>query len=314
MNVTVKTSKGDNYQIELESEEITVKALKEKLVEKTKASVAQQKLIFLGRLLEDAKVLKDYNLKNGSSIYLVIKSDEKKSPTPQASSQPAPAPAMSAPTMNSAHSSSSNLGAGMGNGMGAGMGNGMNFPFWGGMEGMGGMGGLDTPEKKKEFSLKIKEMMKNPDQMRSIMDACLTMQNVPEEGKKAALQNIDAFSAFAKTNPEQFDVFINQITSGDFPNNLGGMGAGMPSFPAPPQSGSQPAPPATQQGQVPSPGTIMYSMPFNKEEAAVKYAAKLLELESIGYTDKEINLVALVYSDGDVTKALNLLLDWANDQ
>lgn len=338
MNITVKTSKGESHEVEVDSEDASISELKQKLAEKTNVSPEQQRLIFLGRLLEDSKLLKDYKLRDKSAVHLVIQNREKKAPAPgPTASSPQPTSSQTAPP-HTVHQMGSHTMPQMGSGqLGQGMNNNsMQFlkNLMGGMQqpqGAGGqaapgpmnaqqmMGGMNmnTPEARNMFATAMKDMMRNPEHLRTVMDACLSMQNASPETRQTVISGLDNMVSIAQNNPEQFDTLINEMDMAAGMQNLMQQPFAVPF--AQPQAGQPQMQPQTQgqqgqQGQVPSPRSIMYSMPFNKEEAAQKYAAKLTELETIGYTDRESNLIALVYSDGDLSKALNLLLDWSSEQ
>lgn len=303
MQISVKTSKGEVYAIDTDGKESTVQQLKEKIEEKVNVPISKIRLIHVGKLLKNEETLSSYNLEEGSTVHLVIPNTEK------APTEKTPQQEKDTNTHSSLASDRTSTGTSA------------YTPFPGaGVSGAAGHNpfGLD-PAAMKGFSdmsnqdgmqammhSKMKELMKNPEQMKMIMEASLSMQNIPEQTKAMMRDNINKFSEMAKTNPEQFEVFINHILDNPNMSNLymgqgmGGFGGQAPSFSAEaPNRGSSNLPPG-----VPS---------FNREEALRKYSSELQELQQIGYSDVEMNLVALVCTEGDLTKAVNLIMDWTSE-
>ena len=69
MKLTVKTINSNRYEFEVNEDE-TVESLKQKLQEKTNIDPARQKLIFLGKVLQNQKKLAEYNV-DGKVLHLV---------------------------------------------------------------------------------------------------------------------------------------------------------------------------------------------------------------------------------------------------
>ncbi|EIJ88750.1 ubiquilin [Nematocida parisii] len=298
MKINIKTSKGEVYSVEVEGPESTVLQLKEQISEKTQIPTAKIRLIHVGKLLKDQEALKTYKLEEESTVHLVVPSSDKKSSPVSSASQPsaqASTESKSTESLNSGASNSNPLGGGPGQ---------MDPQFLKNMQGMNG----NNSEMQSMMQSRMKELMKNPEQMKVLMEASLSMQNVPEPTKKAMMESVDKFAEMAKTNPEQFETFMNHMLDnpnmymnqgmGGIPGFGQGMGMGMPSQ----AQGSQ-------QTQMPA------GLPtFNREEALQKYKSELMELEQIGYNNVELNLVALVCSEGDLTKAVNLIMDWTSEE
>jgi len=94
VKVTVKPLKGDTFEVEYE-EDILVKALKEKIAAvKPEMTADLQKLIYSGRILENDKPVKEYSIKEGEFIVVMIM----KAKAPAAAAAPAAAPAAPAAT------------------------------------------------------------------------------------------------------------------------------------------------------------------------------------------------------------------------
>ena len=72
MQIFVKTQNGKNMAIDVEPED-TVGKLKEKIQEKEEVPVDQQRLVYGGKQLDDEATLQSYDIKNESTIHLVLR-------------------------------------------------------------------------------------------------------------------------------------------------------------------------------------------------------------------------------------------------
>ena len=101
MKITIKTLAKTEFPIECEESD-TVKSVKEK-IEETKANTDQempveaQKLIALGKIMENEKTLADYKVKEGSFLVVMVtkpkkpkKPKEEPKPAEPAASDPVP--------------------------------------------------------------------------------------------------------------------------------------------------------------------------------------------------------------------------------
>lgn len=308
MKISVKTSKGEVYSIETEGKESMVSQLKEKIEEKLNVPVSKIRLIHVGKLLKNDETLGSYNLEEGSTVHLVVPNSEKKSPTEKTSSQEKDIPTQASSSVSSSMPNIAIPGAGPHSNGPAGNPFGTFDPNM--MKGFSDLGNQDGIHAAMQN--KMKELMKNPEQMKLLMEASLSMQNIPEPTKKMMMDNINKFAEMAKTNPEQFELFVNQILDNPTMSDLymgqamSGMGMG--------GMGGQYAPANAQSFPTEPSANIPMGMPsFNREEALKKYSSELLELQQIGYSNVELNLVALVCTEGDLTKAVNLIMDWTSE-
>ena len=84
MKIFLKTLKGDKIEFEVQPED-TVLSLKQRVKEVQGHDVELQKLIATGRIMEDAKLLSEYSLKEGDNIVIMV---AKPKPQPRAPVEP----------------------------------------------------------------------------------------------------------------------------------------------------------------------------------------------------------------------------------
>ncbi|CAG9334740.1 unnamed protein product [Blepharisma stoltei] len=69
--ITVKNLRGEYYEFEVSSSD-SIKSLKQKIQDAEGTPVPSQRLIYAGRQTEDEWSLRDYNIRDGSTIHLVL--------------------------------------------------------------------------------------------------------------------------------------------------------------------------------------------------------------------------------------------------
>lgn len=92
MKITIKTLKQEAFQIEVDPEKDTVRTLKEKFSRESKQDypVERQRLIYLGKIMEDDDPLSQYNLDDKKFVVVM----NKKPAAAPAAAEPAAAPAV----------------------------------------------------------------------------------------------------------------------------------------------------------------------------------------------------------------------------
>eukprot|EP00922_Rhytidocystis_sp_ex-Travisia-forbesii_P053331 GHVS01079083.1.p1 GENE.GHVS01079083.1~~GHVS01079083.1.p1 ORF type:complete len:452 (-),score=112.22 GHVS01079083.1:424-1716(-) len=188
MKLLLKVSGGQQFELKV-SREDTVKRVKERAEKECSIPVAQQRLIYRGRILKDESSLKSHDVADGHTMHLVKSSSaagaakaETSGSTATTTPAATPAPAAVSPTPTPAATGVPPTAApgmdpfmqmimGMGGGgMAAGMGGGGGAPM-GGMG--GGMGGMDPQFLQQMMSnpmiqTMMQQVMSNPDMLRSM--------------------------------------------------------------------------------------------------------------------------------------------------
>lgn len=134
MRLIIKNLKGNQFDVEVDPSS-TVAQLKQQIEEEQKIEANTQKLVAIGKVMDDAKTVADYNLKEGDFIVVMITKPKKEkakptpapqpAPTPVATSTTAPAPVPSsatAPAPVPSHTSMPHPSAGLGSGSSSGSG------------------------------------------------------------------------------------------------------------------------------------------------------------------------------------------------
>ncbi|KAK3735016.1 hypothetical protein QZH41_010667 [Actinostola sp. cb2023] len=181
IKVVVKTSKNKET-IEI-SHDATIKEFKDEISSKFNAPVEQLCLIFAGRILKDSDTVDSYHIKDGLTVHLVVKSDNKVKMV-QASSSSSTAE----PTQPSSTPPIDMFG-GLGTGMGMG----------------GESGNLNQMTQQLQ-----QQMMSNPDVMRQVMDSPIvqSMMANPELMRQVILGN-PQMQSLIERNPEISHILNN---------------------------------------------------------------------------------------------------------
>lgn len=373
MQLTVKTSKGECYKVEVESDEKKIGDVKNELLKQMANPNPKLRFIHTGKLLQDETTLKEYQIADGTTLHLLASGPEKKAApaaqsasaaVPKGSETPSQYSIGSDPSTDRINSQMNNLASFIGGGSasdrgappagGAGQ---WSQPFGAPRPGSGAgnsasAGGrmpgndawaelMNDPEMARRMysesanvrtvcQAKVKELMKNPEQMKSMMEASLMMNNVPEEYKDIVREQIDKLTQLSHENPAQFDALMNQLVeasdlmnpsmSGNLAQMFPGMGqnpqnSGRPQMDHHHPGGMNLNPSSTPNSfpNIPPQVNLLdfSSLPpnFNVEEEAKKYTDQLNSLRSMGFVDEPLNVIALFRTDGNLEYALHLIME-----
>ncbi|KXJ11897.1 ubiquilin-1 [Exaiptasia diaphana] len=190
IKVVVKTSK-EKETIEI-SPDATIKEFKDEISPKfNNAPVGQLCLIFAGRILKDNETVESYNIKDGLTVHLVIKSENKAQQqaadhASSTASSSTTTPAQGQPSSTPQQPSLDMFG---------GMGSGLDF----------GSGNLSQMTQQLQ-----QQMMTNPDVMRQVMDSPIvqSMMSNPELMRQVILGN-PQMQNLIERNPEISHILNN---------------------------------------------------------------------------------------------------------
>lgn len=97
MNLTIKISTGENFEVTVDGPDVTVLELKEACAAAKEIPVEQQRLIFGGHVLRDPRTLQSYSIEDGYAVHLVrgtARPATTRSPPPAAAASSGPIPGM----------------------------------------------------------------------------------------------------------------------------------------------------------------------------------------------------------------------------
>lgn len=189
INVVVKTSKNKEI-IEAEAT-ATILKFKELVSIKFNAPVSQLCLIFAGRILKDGDTLASYSIKDGLTVHLVIKSDNR---AQQQAAQHASGQQQS-PSSTPVTSSVSNPPS-------------QSVPSF--QSGMEGLGGLDMFGNSGNIHQMSQQLMSNPEMLRQMMDNPMVqnMMSNPDLIRQMILSN-PQMQQIIERNPEISHILNN---------------------------------------------------------------------------------------------------------
>ncbi|XP_069138889.1 ubiquilin-1-like [Argopecten irradians] len=178
MTISVKTPK-EKQDIEINTD-TSVKEFRDMVAKRFSAPCEQLCLIFAGKILKDADTLEQHGIKNGLTVHLVIKSANR---SQQQAAEVSGAASPSAPSPSSAPPPAAQPNVG-------------ETPFGigglGGLAGLGnlGMGSANFMEMQQRMQ---REMMNNPEMLRSMMDNPFVQQ---------LMSNPEVMRQMITTNPQ----------------------------------------------------------------------------------------------------------------
>lgn len=310
MKITFQTASGEKHELDADAE-MTVgdakKKIEEMMSEDTRIKAQDQRYIFAGKILNDDDKFKSVeNLKDGSCVFLMgkgkSKTQEKKDSPPQPNHQPNYQPPQAAQEpFGGGQGFPMNSPGGAGNDVfGAGLQQSFEYlsnnpqmidMLYGQL--MVGMNEEQKEELRQKVLGQLKEFQRDPRAFQQVMDYARNMSPASINQAMAGMPGMGQGG---------------QMGQGGFPQVQNQQYTGSPTVPCshgfyPPQ---QPPMPynnyfSQQQSQMGSP---------NLEKA---YETELQTLKEMGYTNNTMNIEALRKSNGNISMAIQLLIDWANN-
>lgn len=323
-DINIKHLSERNYVVKV-TDETTVKELKEKLQDLTKAATDQMKLIFKGKILKaDDDKMSDLKVTEGSALHMIINKGQDESSTQnQTNTNNAPQNPTTGSNPNP-FNTSANAQPGFNN----------QNPF-GGMGGMGGFGGFDLGGMGGNGGLEgmggmnpqmMQQMMQNP-QFRTMAQNLLSNP----DALRNMINSNPMLSQMAQNNPQLQTMLNDPQMLNQMQGLFGGPPQGQPNPQGTPDNQGQGQP----QPQMPMPDLSallnnpqlaqgmgnfggMGGMGFNPgmftpppqsnlppEE---EYKEQLQRLEEMGFTNREVNIQVLKQCYGNVDLAIDRLL------
>lgn len=303
---------SNTIDIDVDSMDILVLDLKEKISSIKETTVDTIRLIFSGKILDDDKSLNFYKVEENLTIICLIKKIT--APKPQVSNEETVP--LNIPTNNTENGTGASPLGGGANPFGGGanpFGSGAN-PFGG-----GATGGIPTPEnldmmrnmlQNPQVSQMMGVMMQNP-QMRDFMiNNTLQNLNIPADSPmrpfyinmlNTMFDNPEEYiNLMSSISPEQMQNFANMQASGQEPNmeNLTNMMNGVNINSSNTENSTDP----------PNTNINDNTPTTNLEELREKYADQIEQIKNMGFEDESKIIEVLSQSSGSVSIALNKLL------
>lgn len=293
LKISFQFVNGEKHILEVESSS-TVAELKEKIYnimkEESKIEPKDQRFIYLGKILKDGDTLESVEgLKDNSTIFVMGKSKKQESKEEKVKSKEQ---VSQMPPQNFQNQNNFMQPDMMGN-----LGQSMNNPSF----------------VNNMISQSIEHLEKNP----AMLDLYYgqSMQGMSESQKEAWRQQMINQLKELQKNPQFLQNAMNAMPE------MGNFGRQQPQFNMHQQFNQQQVPCSHGYyplGYVPpmnpyySPQHMSPNLSFNNEDVNFNeiFAEQLVLLEEMGFSNKKLNIEALKKTNGDVTKAANLLCDW----
>ncbi|KAJ3019025.1 hypothetical protein HKX48_002460 [Thoreauomyces humboldtii] len=336
ITIKVKQANETAFSVTVSVEGTTVLQLKEKIAVDHSVPVAEQRLIFAGKVLKDADTLATYKMADGNTVHMV-----RGSATPRTAPPPAAAPA---PTPNT--EPIPNLFGGVPGGAAAGAnpfaafggagGAGNPFAAFGGAGGAGGLGGLDPNMMSSLLSnpgvsSSIAQMMGNPQVIEQLVAANPAMAGLMTPEVRAMMQS-DMFRGMM-SNPDMIRSMMQMGAQGGAGGGgaaanplaalMGGAGGGNAFGGAQPTTGPTPQANAAAGGGMPpmmNPAMLQMLMggmggglggapaaPADTRPPEERFQVQLGQLQDMGFYSAQENVRALTLTHGNVEAAVEWL-------
>jgi len=176
--ISIKATGGEKYTVTVDSEEMTVKQLKEELEKQCNIPADSQRLIYKGYVLRDQRTVDSYSIQNGHTVLLVKGRQADSSSSSSADSTNAATGASASATTNTSSAAITSTSAPSsttpstttgvaGSQPPSGQNNANPLAAMMGMGGLGGMGGMGMMDPMAMQQ----QLLQNPDMMREMMNS-----------------------------------------------------------------------------------------------------------------------------------------------
>ena len=194
MKIKIKFMSSETIELDIESFDLSVINLKEKIAEVKDSSKDLIRLIFSGKILEDSKSLESYNIKENLTIICLI--SKKKKDTEQSTQNSTQNNVSSDNTNQEQNTSFGSMPSTM--------------PSFGSMPNFENIQMMNTFLQNPQMSQMMSTLMGNPE-MRSLMvNSTLQNMNIPNDSPMREFYENALVSLF--NNPEQYLSLINNLS------------------------------------------------------------------------------------------------------
>lgn len=307
MAVLIKLANGSEHSIDVSDFSITVAQFKEECGKVVSSPGSELRVVFRGKIFQDAKTLESYGVEDGSILHVVRSRAQAPPPAESASSDSqssqTPPSSQSNPASQVPQANLPNPYAVLSPGIG-------DFAARSPLEGMMNNEAAMTNLLQSDM---FRRLLTNPEMMRTMQQMSLSQMNMTEEQRMAFAQTIasnpalqgDLIGLAAEMFRGNNMPMGNPGTFGMPPTGFAGVGAptsgSLSSFPQGMQTGLERA-----QNNFSTGG---FAPLAPRGDPRVIYRQQLQEIKDMGFPNEEAILIALEQAQGNVSFAVDRLLN-----